>query len=146
MSYTKSWEGPGSQPDSGEFRVWETQEGPPSHSVPPHLVAKAAARIDPQAFDRMHDRLMHAYFAENRDITHPDALRTLWTEVGLPDAAFVSWQDPEILRQVLTEHHEAREQGAGGVPAFRMEHQDSIISGAQPVELFRRWITRQLDG
>ena len=27
------------------FRVWEGDAGPPSHSVPPHLVAKAAASI-----------------------------------------------------------------------------------------------------
>ena len=35
----------GSDADSPEFRVWEGDAGPPSHSIPPHQVAKAAARL-----------------------------------------------------------------------------------------------------
>ena len=42
-AYTASWARPAAEPDGGTFRVWATEEGPPSHSVPPHLVAKAAA-------------------------------------------------------------------------------------------------------
>ncbi len=44
-AYTESWRRPAAEPDSGTFRVWQDGAGPPSHSVPPHLVAKAAATL-----------------------------------------------------------------------------------------------------
>jgi len=37
-SYTQSWLNPAGEPDSGEFRVWQGDAGPPSHSIPPQLV------------------------------------------------------------------------------------------------------------
>ena len=54
-AYTRSWMRPAAEPDGGTFRVWATDEGPPSHSVPAHLIAKAAATIGPQAFRAMHE-------------------------------------------------------------------------------------------
>ena len=68
-AYTQSWQRVAAEPDAPPFRVWQSDAGPPSHSIPPHLVAKAAATVGPDAFHRMHDRLMQAYFTENRDIT-----------------------------------------------------------------------------
>jgi predicted DsbA family dithiol-disulfide isomerase len=142
--YTRSWLRPGGEEDGGSFRVWETDEGPPSHSVPPHLVAKAAATLGAEAFERMHERLLHAYFAENRDVTDRETLRTLWKELELPDEAFARADDPEILRRVLEEYNEALECGAGGVPAVRLEDDDVVITGAHPYELYRRWAERAL--
>ena len=43
--YTQSWQRAAEDPDGGTFQVWQSDAGPPSHSVPPHLVAKAAARL-----------------------------------------------------------------------------------------------------
>ena len=43
------------------------------------------------------------------------------------------------------EHNQAVELGVGGVPAVRMEGNDVAISGAQPIEIYRRWIRRALD-
>src|SRR5262245_57588101 len=43
--YTESWLRPAAEEDSGTFRVWQGDAGPPSHSVPPHVVAKAALAI-----------------------------------------------------------------------------------------------------
>ena len=57
-AYTRSWLRPGAEPESGAFRVWEGDAGPPTHSVPPQLVAKAAGQLSQEAFHRMHDRLM----------------------------------------------------------------------------------------
>jgi len=48
------------------------------------LSAKAAAQLGPAAFRAMHERLLHAYFAENRDITKGETLQPLWAETGLP--------------------------------------------------------------
>ena len=69
VRYTEPWLGPAAEPDAPSFRVWQSGEGPPSHSVPPHLVAKAAASLGGESFRGIHERLMRAYFGENRDIT-----------------------------------------------------------------------------
>ena len=145
-AYTQSWMRPAADPEGGTFRVWQTDAGPPSHSIPPHLVAKAAARLGEEAFHRLHERLLHAYFAENRHITDSHTLRTLWHEAGLPDEAFATAADPALLQETLAQHNEAIEAGANGVPAVRMEGRDGIIIGAQPIEIYRRWVQRALAG
>ena len=142
--YTRSWLRPAAEPDGGEFQVWQTDEGPPTHSVPPHLAAKAAGRIAPEAFRRLHRRLLRAYFGENRDVSAEATLRELWADVGLPEPAFEQTRDPALLEQVLAEHQEALERGATGVPAARMADDDIVIVGAHPYELYQRWVTRRL--
>jgi predicted DsbA family dithiol-disulfide isomerase len=144
--YTKSWVRVGQQPDSGVFRVWDTGEGPPSHSVPPHLAATAAASFGREAFERLHARLLSAYFTENRDITSPGTLAALWEEVGLPAGGLARAGASEVLAQVMEDHKEAVACGADGVPAFRSEGTNTVITGAHPLDLFRRWVRRLLQG
>lgn len=124
--------------------MWQGDAGPPSHSVPPHQVAKAAARLDPQAFERLHEGLLHAYFAESRDVTDADTLLDLWRVAGLSEASFADREDPALVEQILDEHNEAIAMGVNGVPAVRMADSDVAIVGAQPVEIYRRWIERKL--
>jgi predicted DsbA family dithiol-disulfide isomerase len=143
-AYTRSWERPAAEPDSGSFRVWQGDQGPPSHSVPAHQLAKAAARHGDEAFRRMHDRLLQAYFSENLDITDGETLRGLWAEVGLDEQSFAEREDPVLLERILDEHAEAIDGGATGVPAVRMAGNDAIIVGAHPLELYRRWVSREL--
>jgi predicted DsbA family dithiol-disulfide isomerase len=140
--YTRSWLRPAAEPDGGSFNVWRGDAGPPSHSIPPHLVAKAAARLGDEEFRRMHDRLLHAYFAESRDVTDRDTLRALWQEAGLPGAEFQRSEDPELLRETLRQHAEAQEAGATGVPAVQLVDNDAVIVGAHPLELYQRWFRR----
>jgi len=144
-AYTRSWLRPAAEPDAGTFQVWEGDAGPPSHSVPPHLVAKAAATLGPDAFDAVHERLLHAYFAENRDITDPDTLYEIWQEARLPASAFERVEDPALVRQVVDEHNEAIERGVTGVPTIWMAGRDAPLTGAHPIELYRRWIRRTLE-
>jgi predicted DsbA family dithiol-disulfide isomerase len=141
-AYTESWRRPAAEPDAPAFRVWEGDAGPPSHSIPPHLVAKAAATLGEDAFHRMHDRLMRAYFGENRDITDLDTLRALWGEVNLPDGEFGRAGDPAILRTVADEHNAALDRGISGVPTVSVEGREGFVPGAQPVETYRRWLAR----
>jgi predicted DsbA family dithiol-disulfide isomerase len=141
-AYTRSWLRPAAEPDSGTFRVWQGEAGPPSHSVPPHLVAKAAAQLGTEAFRRVHELLLHAYFAQSRDVTDAQTLRALWREAGLPDAEFRRTEDPALLREVLLQHEEALEAGATGVPAVRLADNPAVIVGAHPLELYRRWTER----
>jgi predicted DsbA family dithiol-disulfide isomerase len=143
-AYTRSWERPAAEPDAPTFRVWESDAGPPSHSMPPHLVAKAAASLGPDAFERMHARLLAAYFAENRDVTDADTLVQLWTEVGLPAAEFVRAADQALVEAVVREHNEAVSLGVTGVPAVRMVDNDVPMLGALPYESYRRWVERAL--
>lgn len=141
-AYTASWERPAAEPDAGAFRVWASDEGPPSHSVPPHLAAKAAAALGPESFRALHDRLLRAYFHESRDISDDGVLEALWAEVGLPAEAFARREDPALLRRVLAEHDEALACGATGVPSVRLAEGDTVITGALPLETYRRWVER----
>jgi predicted DsbA family dithiol-disulfide isomerase len=143
-AYTQSWLRPAADPESGRFQVWQGDAGPPSHSVPPHLVAKAAATLGDGEFRRMRDRLFEAYFGENRDITDDDTLRALWREVELPEADFEHSRDPALLRETLQQHAEAQEVGATGVPAVQLVGNSAVIVGAHPLELYQRWVKRTL--
>jgi predicted DsbA family dithiol-disulfide isomerase len=144
-SYTRSWLTPGAEEDAGRFRAWVGEAAPPSHSVPPHLVAKAAGTLGPDAFEAVHDRLLEAYFFENRDISDGETLRSIWSEAGLPAEEFRRREDPALLRATLEEHREAQASGVTGVPALRLAGEEAVIVGAHPLELYRRWITRTRD-
>jgi len=143
--YTQSWRRAADEEPGARFQVWTSDEGPPTHSVPPHLIAKAAAELGPGAFASLHAALLRAYFAESRDISRPEALAALWHEAGLPDAGLARAAEPELLRRVIAEHDEAVEIGVGGVPAVRLAGSDVAITGAQPTETYRRWIRKTLD-
>jgi predicted DsbA family dithiol-disulfide isomerase len=141
-AYTESWRRPAAEDDAGTFRVWASEEGPPSHSVPAQLAAKAAGELGREPFRRFHDRLLRAYFGENRDISSAEVLEALWEETGLPSEAFRRWEDPALLRRVLEEHEEALRCGATGVPSVRLADGDAVITGALPLATYQRWIER----
>jgi predicted DsbA family dithiol-disulfide isomerase len=142
--YTESWRRAATEEPAAGFRVWASDEGPPTHSVPAQLAAKAAAELGPEAFLRMHAALLRAYFVENRDISREATLTALWGEAGLPAAALARAADPALLQRVLDEHAEATAIGVSGVPAVRVAGADVAITGALPTETYRRWIGRQL--
>jgi predicted DsbA family dithiol-disulfide isomerase len=136
---------PGAEEDAGTFNQWQTDCGPPSHSVPPHLVSKAAAALGREAEWAIREALFHAYFTENRDITDAATQLAIWREAGLDADAFESVHDPRWAEQVSDEHREAVESGVTGVPAIRLVGNDAIITGAHPRALYRRWIERTLE-
>ena len=108
--YTQSWLKVASDKPGGSFQTWSTQEQPPSHSIPPHLVAKAAAQVDESAFELVHDALLTAYFVENRDISAETTLKSIWVQAGLDEAQLSTSQDPTHLKSVIDEHNEACQQ------------------------------------
>jgi predicted DsbA family dithiol-disulfide isomerase len=142
MRYTQSWLRPAAEPDAPVFRVWESSEGPPTHSVPAHLVAKAAAALGPAAFSALHGRLLRAYFEQSRDISGLSTLRAIWSEASLPEAGFAASFEPRMLEQTLAEHNEAVSLGITGVPALRVAGTDAFVTGAQPLATYRRWVER----
>lgn len=143
-AYTQSWTRPGAEEDSGEFRPWTGDAPPPTHSVPAHLVAKAAAAIDTEAFHEMHDALLAAYFTHNRDISDESVLEAIWRERGLPADRFGHARSPEVLQEVLEDHAEAQSLGITGAPAARLEGNEAFLTGALPLAMYRRWIERQI--
>ncbi|MCH2171245.1 DsbA family protein [Myxococcota bacterium] len=145
QAYTRSWERPAAEPDAGEFRAWQGKDSPPSHSLPAQCVARAAARLSRDAFRQVHGRLLQAYFSENRDISDTATLESLWLELGLEPEAFGLSHDAELQREIRMEDAAARERGVTGVPAVRVRGDDAIIVGAQPLELYQRWVERLLE-
>lgn len=143
-AYTESWQRPAADEDAGTFRVWSSEEGPPTHSIPPHLLAKAAAELGPAAEREIHDRLLLAYFRDNRDISKRATLAAIWGEAGLAAGEFERIDAPHLRERVLSEHAEAVGLGITGVPAVLRAGDEVFIPGAQPYETYRRWVTKLL--
>jgi predicted DsbA family dithiol-disulfide isomerase len=143
--YTQSWLKVAADQPAGTFNPWSTDENPPSHSIPPHLVAKAALALGEDAFHEIHEALLKAYFVDNRDVSNEALLQSIWESSGLEASEFERSRHPEILKKVIDEHNEALTCGASGAPAFRMATQEIALVGALPVEALRRWINRVLD-
>lgn len=142
--YTESWRRPAEEPDAGPFQVWSTDASPPTHSIPAHRAAKAARRLSKDAFRALHERLMTAYFSENRDISDAGELRSLWAEVDLPPEAFDVMDSKEIEAEVVRDFEEAQSLSATGVPGLRRADNDIVIVGAQPEAVYRRWFEKSL--
>jgi predicted DsbA family dithiol-disulfide isomerase len=144
--YTESWSRPAAEPESGSFTVWSTDEAPPSHSVPPAIAAKAAARQGTDAFGRYHRALMENYFHMNRNITEPENLVRIAGETVLDVAAFVeALRDPALGREVVDDHNQAVSMGISGVPTVIVDGRWQL-TGAQPREIYRRVVELRLAG
>lgn len=144
VRYTQGWLRPAAEPDAPRFRVWESGEGPPTHSVPPHVVARAARRLGAAQGRAMHERLLRAYFEENRDISGEPVLAELWADCGLPAGGFDATRDPALVRETIDDHNAAVELGITGVPALRVAGEDAFVMGAQPLAVLRRWVQKLL--
>ena len=144
--YTRSWRNPQAEEPRAGFREWASDEGPPSHSVPPHRVAKAAERIDADAFEKVHDGLLDAYFRDSRDITSDPVLEDIWLRAALDPERFAERNDPTIAEAIQTEFQEALSNGAAGAPAVRMEGAYGVLMGAQPTDVYRTWLGRATSG
>lgn len=143
-AYTHTWARPAAEADAPPFRIWQGDAGPPSHSIPPHLLAKAAAALGPDADRAMRERLFAAYFAENRDITDAATLRALWREAGLPLDALARAEEPAALEAVIADHNEAVGRGLTGVPAVMVEGGDTALPGALPYATYAAWAKKLL--
>lgn len=77
------------------------------------------------------ERLLKAYFIQNRFIGSVDELASIADEAGLDaEAARVFISDPLQLQQVAAADARARQMGVGGVPFF-IFNQKVAVSGAQ---------------
>lgn len=143
--YTQSWQRPAAEPDSGDFGSWK-ENVPPSHSLPPQMAARAAARYGRKELRSFQRELFTSYFSRCLDISSEEILAACWKAAELPADGLSEMNDPALCRAVLADHREAVECGATGVPGVRLRDNPAIVVGAQPVELYRRWIERQFAG
>ena len=144
--YTRSWLNPASQPESGEFQVWATENTPPTHSVPALVAGKAAATFGDEAFHRFHLEVMRAYFAENRTISDLDVLTDVTATAEISPEEFRArlendWQVFED--QVFAEHTEAVSLGVTGIPSVVVDDA-LLIPGAVEADVYRRVIRDRL--
>ena len=138
--YTQSWLRPAGEPDAGRFRPWSGEEPSPSHSVPPLVACKAAARLG--AFDRYHLAVMDAYFYGNRNVTDRGVLVEVAESVGLEARAFEDeLADPRLVEEVMADHNEAVSLGVTGVPAVVVPG-GLVLPGAQDLTFYRRLVQK----
>ena len=90
------------------------------------------------AHERLHDRLMDAYWKEGRDITWWDELDACVADVGLdPIAARTAVEAGEHAEAVDAWTHWAQSRGISAIPAFVLE-QRLLVSGAMPHDVLER--------
>ncbi|TWI58163.1 putative DsbA family dithiol-disulfide isomerase [Halalkalibacter nanhaiisediminis] len=82
------------------------------------------------------ERLLHAYFSENKNVGDHQVLLDLAVELGLDRAEVESvLKGNDFAKDVRIDEAEAKEIGVRGVPFFVI-NQKYAISGAQPPETF----------
>ena len=90
----------------------------------------------------MKERLLHAYFGENRSVFDVDALVPLAVEVGLDEAEVrAALADRRYLTAVREDAATAQALGATGVPFFVVDRAYGA-SGAQPPEVLLQLLER----
>jgi len=140
--YTESWNRPAAQENAGRFQVWSSDEAPPSHSVPPNVAVKAAARMG--RFDKYHLALMDAYFYSNRNVTDRGTIVDVAHECGIDTVPFERLlDDPELVGEVHADFRAAIERGVTGVPTVVVDG-ELVVPGAQDIDLYRHLIRRRL--
>jgi predicted DsbA family dithiol-disulfide isomerase len=112
----------------------------PHERIPNSRAALNAAELARErgVHDRLHARLMTAYWGEDRDISDPLVLAEEGANVGL--------ERDEVVDAATTHPYQDRiqgstaavfEMGGGGVPAFAIDDK-VLIPGAQPHSLFEK--------
>ncbi len=144
VEYTKSWIRPGEMEPEAKFTVWASEETQPASSIPAQVAFKAVEAIRPELKKAYHDRILRAYFTENRNIAESDVLMELAVDVGVDAdelAKAGTTRREEFTKLVLDEHNGAIEKGVTGIPNVVFEDQ-MPVPGAQPLETYVHLVER----
>lgn len=118
---------------------------PPTHAPNTRVTLEASEWVRqhaPEAFDRFHRGVFHAYWAAGRDIEDRDVLRELAADAGAPTDQLDAALDAGEMGPVIDRHkRDALEVGVSGTPAWLIDRR-FLVPGAQPREVFERVITR----
>ena len=115
------------------------------YNPPPDVVPNTirALSLTEMARDRglhrpVHDRLMHAYWEEARNLGDPEVLREVAVEVGLAEAEVAAAMvDGGLADRVHASTAQAQSIGVTGVPAFVLDNR-LLVLGAQPRRVFEQ--------
>jgi len=89
-----------------------------------------------------HDAVMHAYWADARDISDRNVLADLAEAVGMTRGDFLAaLDDPVYDDRVQADVETARRYGLNGVPALIFDNK-YLVSGAQPADVLRQVVAR----
>jgi predicted DsbA family dithiol-disulfide isomerase len=106
----------------------------PANTFKAHRLAKYAESVGKGA--EMSERILKAYFNENKEIGLTEELVELGVEVGLDRQAIEDvLNDGTFAEDVLSDIQKASQLGVRGVPFFVFDNKYAI-SGAQPGEVF----------
>lgn len=119
------------------------------YNPPPDVVPNTMRALSVTEFARdrglhrpVHDRLMHAYWEEARNIGDPEVLREVAVEAGLAeDEAAAAIEDGGLADRVRASTAQAQSLGVTGVPAFVLANR-LLVLGAQPQDVFEQALTQ----
>ena len=140
------WINANDQPESGDFRMWESDEKFPVCSIV-SAEAGLAARDQGKAFwDRFHLNLLTAFFTENRNISDAAVLMGVAEESGLDVDSFRDDLESGVnRRRVVEEYVEAvNRYGISGIPSV-VVNEEAVMVGAVPSEHYRHVIDNILE-
>lgn len=150
LDYTQSWMRPKEMEPELDFTVWATDDPQPRSSIEAHVAFKVLEELAPEKGKAFHDRLMRAYFVENRDISNAELLTGFAVDVGVDEDTFngaMAARCEAMAELVFAEHESARTHNVTGIPTVVFEDRYPV-SGAQPLETYEdmvEQIERQLE-
>ena len=104
-----------------------------------HLAAQHGLQGD------LKEALLHAYFADARNVADHEVLLEIATGVGLDEATVrETLAARELAEEVESDIRQAQAYGANGVPFFVVDQRYGV-SGAQPVEVFTEVLRQAWD-
>ena len=131
------WTNANSQPDSGDFTLWESEEEFPNCSMPSAEAGLAARFQGPEEWEKFHDNLLAAFFTENRNISDPGVVSDVAEESGLDMDRYRDALESGGLREkAVKEYMEATNLGITGIPSV-VVNDKAVMVGAVPAEQYR---------
>ena len=131
------WTNANSQPDSGNFTMWESEEEFPNCSMPSAEAGLAARFQGPEEWERFHDNLLGAFFTENRNISDKKTVDDVAEESGLDMDRYRDALESGGLREkAVKEYMEATNLGITGIPSV-VVNDHAVMVGAVPAEQYR---------
>jgi protein disulfide-isomerase len=107
----------------------------PANSFDAHRLIHLAAKHHKQ--HEAEEILFKAHFTEGKDVAKTETLKTIGTELGLPqDELNELLTSDKYADEVKYDLHESKQLGIRGVPFFLLNRKYAL-SGAQPVEAFQ---------
>ena len=131
------WTNANSQPDSGDFTMWESEEEFPNCSMPSAEAGLAARFQGPEEWAKFHDNLLGAFFTENRNISDKKTVDDVAEESGLDMDRYRDALESGGLREkAVKEYMEATNLGITGIPSV-VVNDEAVMVGAVPAEQYR---------